>query len=56
MMSNGPCSCLRLFHSGWRSIVGRLDLLRRVEHEDVAEALALQAAQRPAQLLRSAGG
>ena len=29
MMSNGPCSCFRLFQSGCRSIVGRVDLLRR---------------------------
>ena len=29
MMSNGPCSSRRSFHSGSRSIVGRLDLLGR---------------------------
>ena len=29
MMSNGPCSSRRSFHSGSRSIVGRVDLLRR---------------------------
>ena len=34
-----------------RSIVGRVDLLGRLQDEDVAEALALQAAQRAAQLL-----
>ena len=53
MMSKGPCSCLRLFQSGWRSIVAAVDLLgTERKHEDMAKPFSLQTAQRAPQLLR----
>ncbi len=50
MMSNGPCSCLRLFQSGCRSIAAASTSSWRLEDEDVAEAFASEAAQRAPQL------
>ena len=56
MMSNGPCSSRRSFHSGDALDRRRVDLLGRAQHVDVAEALALQPAQRLAQLRRAGCG
>ena len=41
MMSNGPCSSVRSFQSGCRSIVAVSTSSGDEQHEDVAEALAL---------------
>ena len=50
MMSNGPCSSRLSFQSGTRSTVAASDLLGRLQHEDVPEALLPQPAERPPQL------
>ena len=55
MMSNGPCSSRRSFHSGWRVDLDGLDLLGGLAGRRRAEALALQTAQR-ALAAASAGG